>query len=78
VYDLDKKIWRELDDQEQTCEKLVKQIRKLRKEGVNLKSCNTNSPVNIDFLILNLHLISAKGALGLIRFQFKIKMHNPY
>jgi len=36
VYDLDKKIWRELDDQEQTCEKLVKQIRKLRKEGVSL------------------------------------------
>jgi len=34
VYDLDKKIWRELDYQEETCEKLVKQIRKLRKEGV--------------------------------------------
>jgi len=38
VYDLDKKIWRELDDQEQTCEKLVKQIQKLRKEGVSLAS----------------------------------------
>jgi len=36
VYGQDKKIWRELDDQEQTCEKLVKQIRKLRKEGVSL------------------------------------------
>jgi len=36
LYNLDKKIWRELDDQEQTCEKLVKQIRKLRKEGVIL------------------------------------------
>jgi len=38
VYALDKKIWRELNDQEQTCGDLVKQIRKLRKEVVSLKS----------------------------------------
>jgi len=38
LYKVDKDIWRELDDQEQTCEKLVKQIRKLRKERVSLKS----------------------------------------
>jgi len=36
VYDQDKKIWRELGDQEQTCEKHVKQIRELCKEGVSL------------------------------------------
>ncbi|KAF6021662.1 hypothetical protein EB796_020022 [Bugula neritina] len=34
LYKVDKNIWRELDDQEQTCEKLVKQIRKLRKERI--------------------------------------------
>lgn len=37
LYKVDKNIWRELDDQEQTCEKLVKQIRKLRKERVSLE-----------------------------------------
>jgi len=36
VYHLGKQIWRELDDHEQTCGDLVKQIRKLRKEGVSL------------------------------------------
>jgi len=51
VYDLDKKIWRELDDQEQTCGELVKQIRKLRKEGVSLYLCFASFDVAIDFLI---------------------------
>jgi len=51
VYDLDKKIWRELDDQEQTCGDLVKQIRKLLKEGVSVKSCLTSFNAAIDFLI---------------------------
>jgi len=51
VYDLDKNIWKELDDQEQTCGELVKQIRKLRKEGVSLKLCFASFDVAIDFLI---------------------------
>jgi len=53
VYDLDKKIWRELDGQEQTCRDLVKQIRKLRKEGVSLKSFFSNPNVVINFITSN-------------------------
>jgi len=51
VYDLDKNIWKELDDQEQTCEKLVKEIRKLRKGGVSLKIVFFSLNVAIDFII---------------------------
>jgi len=57
VYDLDKKIWRELDDQEQTCEKLVKQIRKLRKEAVSLRLFRTNLIfLDLNYKICNMHL----------------------